>query len=399
MKERWMTGPLGAHVPGFGEELARLGYAARPARRHLQLLSQLSSWLEVEELEPAGLSSTRVVDFLDARRAQGHSRLVTAVGVAPMLGYLRRLGVIPEPSRPTPVGPVEELLERYHLYLVDQRGLVEQVVAQAEAAACLFLRSFDDGPGPDWAEVSAADVTRFMTRECSKRGEASAQTLAWGLRSFLRFAHVEGIISVPLAQAVPSVAGWSGASLPRALAPGEAARLLRSCDRRTAAGRRDYAILVLLVRLGLRAGEVCAMQLDDIDWRAGEVVVHGKGRRDERLPLPVDAGEAIAGYLRQGRPQAESRAVFLRLFAPRKALTRGAVSWVVYNACERAGLPRVGAHRLRHTAATEMLRSGATLAEVGQVLRHRQAGTTAIYAKVDRGALAGLARPWPGGGA
>jgi len=214
------------------------------------------------------------------------------------------------------------------------------------------------------------------------------------LRSFLRYLHLAGLIGAPLAWAVPSVADLRDRSLPRGLEPAAIKKLLVSCDRRTLIGRRDYAVLLLLSRLGLRAGEVAAIELDDIDWRAGLLLVRGKGGRHDMLPLPVDVGEALVAYLRR-RPRCECRALFLRVTAPREGMNRCTVAWVVRAACDRAALPRVGAHRLRHTTATEMLRRGASLAEIGQVLRHREQKTTAIYAKVDRKALRRLARPWP----
>jgi len=174
---------------------------------------------------------------------------------------------------------------------------------------------------------------------------------------------------------------------------------VHSCDRRTSTGRRDHAILLLLVRLGLRAGEVAALKLDDVDWRQAEIVIHGKADRRERLPLPIDVGEAVAGYLRWSRPRTGSRQLFLRVKAPIVGLSGDGVTRVVHAACHRAGLQLVGAHRLRHTAATEMLRRGGGLVEIGQVLRHRSLLTTAIYAKVDSATLQGLARHWPGGAA
>lgn len=207
------------------------------------------------------------------------------------------------------------------------------------------------------------------------------------------------MIERPLAEAVPSIASWRLQGLPRGLEPAEVERFLASCDTDSASGRRDLAILTLLARLGLRRGEVAALSLDDIDWRAGELVVRGKGRRAERLPLPADVGEPLSAYLQDGRPAAaEGRSVFVRVKAPHRALTPSAVTWVVVAAARRAGLGYVTPHRLRHSAATAVLRAGASLGEVGQVLRHRQPVTTAIYAKVDREALRAIARPWPGGG-
>jgi integrase len=216
------------------------------------------------------------------------------------------------------------------------------------------------------------------------------------LRALLRFLHVEGEIDHALADGVPSVAGWRLAGLVRALDSRSVARLLASCDRRTRVGRRDFTIIILLSRLGLRAGEVAALELVDIDWRAGEIMIRGKGSRQERLPLPADVGEALASWLERGRPRRGSVFVFTRLRAPYVALSSGAVSQLVRRASVRAGLPAVGAHRLRHTAATEMLRAGGSLTEVGQVLRHRGLDVTSIYAKVDRLALAQVVQPWPG---
>jgi site-specific recombinase XerD len=207
---------------------------------------------------------------------------------------------------------------------------------------------------------------------------------------------LDGVISSSLGEVVPSVAHWGGASLPRAVTPEHLAAMLASCDRNRVKGKRDYAILVLLSRLGLRAAEVAALCLEDIDWRAGEIVVHGKGRSEERLPLPSDVGAAAADYLRRGRPVCpQRREVFLRLVAPCRGLASQGVSEVVRAASERAGVGSFGAHRLRHTAGTEMLRAGASLPEVAQVLRHRSIATTVIYAKVDHLALRELAMPWP----
>ena len=215
----------------------------------------------------------------------------------------------------------------------------------------MFVTSMVVGGEMDWAALTARDVTRFVVKECSDRGGPSARNMVAALRSLLRFAHVDGWTPSGLVKAVPSVAGWQARSLPRWVAADDVRRLLGSCDRRGERGRRDYAMLLMLVRLGLRAGEVAGMGLDDIDWRAGEVVVHGKGRSAERMPLPNDVGEALADYLREGRPVTVSRSVFLRLLAPRQGLTPTGVTSVVYDACDRAGLDRIGAHRQAADAA------------------------------------------------
>lgn len=224
----------------------------------------------------------------------------------------------------------------------------------------------------------------------------SAKLIVCALRSLLRWLHLSGQVPTPLAAAVPAVAGWKLSSLPKGLESGQLARLLGGCDRRMPTGRRDYAVMLLLSRLGLRAGEVARLGLDDIDWRRGEITVTGKGNRSEKLPLPADVGKAITAYLRDGRPSAaEGRSVFVRVHAPLQGLTTGGITMIVFDAAQRAGLPKMHAHRLRHTVATAMLRASSPLPEVGQVLRHRSVLSTAIYAKVDREALSVLARPWP----
>lgn len=218
------------------------------------------------------------------------------------------------------------------------------------------------------------------------------------LRSLLGFLHVDGLIPRRLTAAVPSVAGWRLAGLPKALTPTEIEALFASCDRRTSKGCRDFAVLTMLVRLGLRAGELAALRLDDIQWRAGTIVIRGKGHQVEPLPWPADVGQAVVTYLRRGRSTtAADRTVFISVTAPHRALSAGAVSEIVAAAARRASLGVIHAHRLRHTVATMLLRAGAPLPEIGQLLRHRRLLTTAIYAKVDRAALRKIARPWPGG--
>ena len=342
-------GPLAGCAVGFAAELERLGYSRSGVRQQLGLLADLSGWLAADGLAPAELATGQVARFLDGRRRRG---LRSGAGVALLLGYLAGLGVIPEQAGvPAAAGPCAAVLEGYRHYLASERGLTGPEVTRHVQTAGMFAdhaRAADRG----WAAVTAADVTGFAVAQCAALGRASACKRISQLRSFLRFAHLSGLTAAALAPAVPPAAWWSTSSLPRWLPPGQVAALLAACDQRTARGRRDFAIVTLLSRLGLRAGEVAAMQLGDIDWRAGTLTVCGKGRREEKMPLPADAGEAVASYLADGRPAAGSRSVFLRSLAPRHGLSAAGVSNIVAAAASRAGLPPVGAHRLRHSAAT-----------------------------------------------
>ena len=258
------------------------------------------------------------------------------------------------------------------------------------------------GTGPvDLSSLSAADVTRFVRCRAARIHSKRVQLMTAALRSFLRFAYYRGDVHTDLAACVPAVANWSPSNLPKAFPSAQIKRVLASCNRRTAVGRRDYAILLLLARLGLRAREVTTLTLEALDWEAGGITVRGKGGHDSPMPLPPEVGEALADYLRNGRPPTASRCVFLRARAPVQSLKGSwAIACVVRGALARAGMesPRKGAHQFRHGLACQMLRRGASLAEIGEVLRHRSLQTTAIYAKVDLPALRSLALPWPGGG-
>lgn len=394
-----VSGPLAPFASGFEAWLKSRAYSPKAAADRLYQFDQLSRWLEGEGLGAGELTGEQAERFAATRRAAGLVTWVARQSTGLPLGYLRGLGVAPPPTPVVAQGPLEELLADYRRYLSIERGLCDHTVFDAyEPAARLFLAGREDGQGLGLERLSAAAVSSFLACECPKRSVSGARDLVCALRSLLRYLHVAGLVEASLVWAVPAVADLRDRSLPRGLEPAAVRSLLASCDRRRLVGRRDYAILLLLARLGLRAGEVAAMRLGDVDWRRGELLVRGKGSRQDMLPLPVDVGEAMVSYLRR-RPRCECRALFVRITAPRVAMNRCTVSWVVRAACDRAGLPRVGAHRLRHTAATEMLRAGASLAEIGQVLRHREPKTTAIYAKVDRNALRPLARPWPGGAA
>ena len=383
-----VRGPLAVYAKGFREELRALHYTPLSAANQLRVLAHLSRWLESKQLDPGELSPSRIHNFLRARRRE-YTCWRSERGLAPLLTYLRRIGALP-PKAPPPVATVaDRLLAEYRDYLRYERGIAEAGVQFRQGVARELLASGSA------RKLIAEIVTSFMLAKMRRYSVGTAAGVATAVRSLLRFLHVRGHVDAPLVGAVPKIAGWRLTSLPRAVDDKVVDKLLGSCDRRTSVGRRDFAILLLLVRLGLRAGEVAALRLDDVDWRQGEVRIRGKGGRIDRLPLPHDVGDALVAYLRRGRPTCQARAAFVSHRAPHGALGSSAITTGVRRAAVRAGVEPIGAHRLRHTAATRMLRCGSSLADIAQVLRHRSIQTTAIYAKVDRDALRALARPWP----
>lgn len=393
-----VVGPLGPYAPGFRAWLAERGYRPSSVETQAFLMGHLSRWMTEQGMEASALTSEVVERYHQVRR-QSHSSLSGARGLEQLLAYLRGVGVVPEPAASG--SPAEAVITAYREYLLRERGLVEGSVVLRARVAGLFLGELSDPVEAALAHLGPGDVTRFVVAQCGdgRRGTAWASTLISGLRSLLVFLHVTGRVAVPLAAAVPSVASWRLSSLPRGLDRDYVERILDSCDRHAAVGRRDYAVLMLLSRLGLRACEIAALTLDDIDWRAADLTIHGKGAQTDRLPLPRDVGRALVASLRDPRRDGACRAVFVRTFAPDGALSAKAIGAVLRDACDRAGVARVGTHRLRHTVATDLLAAGAPLTEIAPVLRHTNLSSTAIYAKVDRTALRALARRWPLAGA
>ena len=390
-----VSGPLAPFVARFELKLGEAGYTPGSAVTQMRLLAHLSGWLSANHLEVIDLTDRRIDEFFEARRARNCTWCVSREALQPLLALLSELNVLPA-SEPLAVGsPADVVLAKFHRYLLNERGL-------AATTACAYVyraRRFVEGCplGAQLAATTTSDVTRAVLMESATLSIGATQFFVAALRSFLRFCSMEGLIAADLSAAALPVTGRRPSSLPRGISSRDANAVLNSCDRGENVGRRDYAMIVMLLRLGLRATEVATLKLDDLDWRAAELVVHGKGRRDGRLPLPADVGEAIAAWLQHGRPKTTSREVFLSVQAPIVALGRGGVGSIVRHACVRAGVPQVGPHRLRHTMATEMVNRGVPLAEISQVLRHRSLSSTAIYARVDLEGLRRIARPWPGG--
>jgi integrase/recombinase XerD len=365
-----VTGPLVPYVAGFRAELEAQGYKRNPVADQLRLLAHLSRWMEVRGVSLDQLGPGRVDEFLAVRRKAGYTLWLSRKALVPLFNYLEGVGARPATVEVPAPRPSDAVMGRYRSYLLTERGLGQESAAAYLRVARSFLGTRPQVATLGLSELSGADVVGFVRKECASRSVKSSQFVVTALRSLLRFLYLEGTITVALHEAVPGVAGWKLVTLPKAMSAGQVAALLASCDRRTTVGRRDFAVLIVLVRLGLRSAEVAALCLDDIDWRAGELVVRGKGPKQARLPLPADVGEALAAWLRQGRPRCAGREVFTRVHAPHRRLTSGGIFAIVAAAGERAGVPRSGPHRLRHTAATQMLAGGASLPEVGQVLRH-----------------------------
>ncbi len=393
---RRKAGLLGPQVEGYRAWLVQRGYTPGTIRNMLNDLGQVGQWLSAEGLGARQVSEELMAAFLTARREAGQRRVPGIRAMAPLLSYLREVDVaaVAKPSL-TPLG---SLLGRYRSWLVGERGLAATTVRRYENTARRFLQeqaSVDEMFEP--AALSGVDINAFLLRECGRVSAGSAKGRVAELRSILRFLYVQGITPLPLGTAVPPVGGWRLATLPPpAMTAAEVQRLLDSCDRSSLVGIRNFAIMTLVARLGLRSIEVARLELRDVDWRAGELVVRGKGRRHDRLPLPVEVGEALVAYLSGGRCPEGARRLFLTCRAPRGPIRADLVGDVVERACTRAGLPVVGPHRLRHALASELLRHGAGLVAISQVLRHQDLATTALYAKVDLDALREVAQPWPG---
>lgn len=392
-----VTGPIEPYAAGFDAELRRLGYTPLSAVLQLRLAAHLSRWLASTGLAVTALTERAAGEFLAARRAAGYTQHLQMRSLEPLLGYLRGLGAVRQAPAVAPLAPAGDLLANYQRHLASERGLAAGTCAYYLRLVRPFLAGRLAGGVADLEHLTSGDVTAFMVSTARRRSPDVARHTATALRSLLRFLHVSGLITGPLAQAVPAVARRDKTHPAKAVDAATVAAMLAGCDHGTPGGRRDFAIITVLARLGLRAGEVAGLRLEDLDWHAGEIVIHGKGRSRDRLPMPPDVGAAIAGYLQSGRPGgALDRHVFIRLTAPCRGLTPGGVKYAVIMAGERAGAGPLTPHRLRHTAATATLAAGAGLAEVAQLLRHRREATTVVYATVGTEALRPLARRWPG---
>lgn len=397
-----LKGPLAPYFDSFTQSLADQGFAPESARSKIRLAADFSHWLEKRDVVLPAVTEQHIARYLRYRSHHRRPRPSDGFVLKQMLDFLREQGVLEEAQTVSiKATAIQRLLDQYTVYLQQERALsIESIDIYVPFARSFLTACFPEEGKIRLASLRAADVIAFLQERVKCLHLARAKMMVTALRSFLRYLRYRGAVKLDLAAAVPTVANWSRVSIPRAISVEHARAALASCNRRTAVGRRDYAILVLLARLGLRGGEIVALQLDDIDWHNATVKVHGKGGKGCSMPLPVDVGEAIADYLQKGRPNSTSRFVFLRSVAPVRAFHRQeAIGSIVARALARAGVdtPHKGAHQFRHRLACDLLRQGASLAEIGELLRHRHPETTAIYAKVDLAALRTLGLSWPGG--
>jgi len=366
----------------------------------MRLLADLTTWMHQQQVVITDLAEQPVNTFFQQRYQTLRPHRDDRAILVKLLTYLRMTGIIVEPIKVVNNPAIDNLLQEFQQHLIDHRNLapitiqtylntVEHFLFHCYAAKPLKLEA-----------LSVPEITDFMLQQARHYSAGHTQLIASGLRNFFRFLLQQGITNTNFAQCVLTPARRQLSTLPKFIKADDVELLLQSVNQETPAGRRNFAILQLLARLGLRSGEVASLTLDDINWDEGIITVGGKGGHKDQLPLPQEVGQAIANYLCNGRPSCSTRHVFVRLRAPLHGFFNGAaVGTIVCRALNRAGLhPALkGAHLLRHSLATRLLREGASLTEISELLRHRNLYTTQIYAKVDEIALRRLAFPWPGG--
>jgi site-specific recombinase XerD len=397
---RLKIGPHGELVELYAARLVKDGFARQGVWRCLSLVGDFLSWIARRHSKPIDLDERMVELHLGHRAKRQRILPGDRAALKRLLSVLRDAGMIAPAALP-PITPQEAISEEFGDYLRSERGLAPRSIVSHALVIRRFLHEVCPAGASDLGRITQADIMRYVERHAQDGSADSGKMMCWALRSFLRYLHHKGLNPLALAGCVPSIRRWKLASLPTYLSAAQVQKVLDGCDRATVLGRRDYAILMMLAKLGLRATEVATLTLNDIDWRSGEMLVRAKGRQRARMPMPPEVGASLVAYLRDGRPLSSCRRLFLRTLAPHVGFASGcAITMVAKTALERAGIrgyAHQGAHIFRHSLATELLRSGATLSEIGQLLRHESQDTTRIYAKVDIEALRTLCLPWPGG--
>ena len=402
--DRLHGGPLSSHVDDFADWLADQGYARSTGRRKLRMVGKFSLWMRDQGLDIPALDGMQLERFRTSQSRLGKHTANVMFDGRELLTWLHETDRL-APSEPESFhhDPTVETVDRYERFLVGERGASLTTVQAYLSTVRAFLGDCFDARPADLGSLGLHDVNGFILHSCRAHSSATTRLHVAALRSFTGYLYQSGIMATDIADGIAGVRTWRLSSLPKGLEPDQVEAMLASCDRRTVTGRRDYGVLLLLALLGLRACEVVRLTLDDIDWCNAEITVTGKGGRRDVLPLPHELGEALAAYLQGGRPTCATRRLFVGRYAPIRGFQSScAVVHIVRYALARAGIERPGrgaAHLLRHSLATKMLRNGASLEEIGQILRHQSPDSTRVYAKVDLDALRPLAPAWPGGAA
>jgi site-specific recombinase XerD len=399
--ERLRQGPLSEHLDAYATSVAAQGYGCHSIRQQIVVIADLSRWLKQKNIDVQDLDGIAVDRFLRLRRRQQRVRRGDPKALQRLLAMLRQTGLVKQHQQPVEDTALSRIIGEFRRYLSQERGLSPSTLLNYVPVIEQFLSERFPKKAPNFCMLRAPDVTGFVVRQAHQLSPVRARLMVTALRSFFRYLRDRGAIASDLAGCVPTVPNWSLSTLPRFLPAATVERILKRCDRKTSVGRRNHAILLLLARLGVRAGEVVGLNLDDIDWSTGQITIRGKGGKSAQLPLAADVGTALAAYLRHDRPRSATRRVFIRHRAPFVGFANSStISSLVMRALKQAGVEsaHTGAHVLRHSLATSLLQQGGSLDEIGELLRHQSPNTTAIYAKVDVKALHTLALPWPGGG-
>lgn len=397
---RLKSGPYSRLIERFGARLVEDRLVRHGTWRCLNVVGGLLDWMASRRYALTALDEDMVERYLRHRAGRQSIQPGDWAALKRWLSVLREEGAIAPAALP-PQAPHDQIFEGFAANLRTERGLAHKSIVRHLPVIRRFLQEVCPAGDDDLGKISQEDVIHYIERHAQDWSPTTGKAMCWSLRAFLRYLHHRGLNHCALADCVPSLRRWTLATLPTYLPAAQVQKALDCCDRTTVMGRRDYAILMMLAKLGLRADEVATLTLDDIDWRAGEMLVRAKGRQRARMPMPPDVGASVVAYLRDGRPKSSCRRLFVRTLAPYVGFASGcAITMIARAALDRAGIEGCahrGAHIFRHSLATELLRSGATLSEIGQLLRHESHDTTRIYAKVDTEALRSLSLPWPGG--
>jgi len=397
---RLRSGAHGHLVELYAARLVEVGLSKHGTWRSLNVVGNLLAWMKSRRTKLSSLDERTVERYLRHQAAKQSIQLDDRAALKRWLLTLRSVGTISPAPVPTHT-PLQQIFVEFGGYLQSERGLAATTIAHHQPAILRFLSEVCPAGVSDLGKIKQDEVIRYVECHAQDWSPKSAKLMCWSLRAFLRYLHHTGMNPHALAGCVPSIKQWNLVGLPTYLSAAQVQQVLDGCDRESAVGRRDFAILMMLSKLGLRAGEVATLALDDIDWRAGEMLVRAKGRQRTRMPIASDVGAAIVAYLQNGRPKSSCRRLFLRSLAPHTGFaSASAITYIAKTALDRAGIQgyaHQGAHLFRHSLATELLRASATLSEIGQLLRHKSHDTTRIYAKVDIEALRTLSQPWPGG--